>query len=75
MNMQDNAPTAKVTAAGIAGTAVTALIFILNLYVPFFEAKPIDAALASLLTTLAASAAAYITSPSKGDVATVKAGS
>jgi hypothetical protein len=71
MNMQDNAPSAKVTAGGIAGTAVTAVIFILNIYVPFFEAKPIDAALGALLTTLAASAAAYFTSPSKGDVAKV----
>jgi hypothetical protein len=71
MNMQDSAPSAKVTAAGIAGTAMTALVFILNTYVPFFAAKPIDAALATLLTTLVASAAAYFTSPSRGDVAKV----
>lgn len=69
--MQDNAPSAKVTAAGIAGTAMTAVIFILNTYVPYFERKPIDAALATLLTTLCVSLAAYLTSPSKGDVAKV----
>jgi hypothetical protein len=72
VNMQDNAPSAKVTAAGIAGTAVTAVIYGLNLYVPFFKTTPIDAALAAMLTTLAASAAAYLTTPSKGDVAVVK---
>jgi hypothetical protein len=69
--MQDNAPSAKVTAGGVAGTLVTAVVYILNTYVPFFRATPIDAALAALLTTLFASAAAFITRPSKGDVAKV----
>lgn len=72
MQMQDNAPSAKVTAGGAAGIAVSALIYILNQYVPFFQHNPIDAALAAMLTTLAASAAAYLTRPSKGDVAKVQ---
>jgi hypothetical protein len=72
MNVQDMAPTSKVTAGGAASLGMTALIYVLNAYVPLFRATPIDATLATMLVALAGIAASYLTRPSKGDVAITK---
>lgn len=72
MNMQDWTPSSKVTAAGIAGTAVFLAILILNQYVPAFAANPIDGPLASGLPFFAAMVASYCTRPGTSDVAVVK---
>ena len=56
-------PSRKVSAAAIAASAVTLLVFLLNGYVPAFLAKPISAEVASTAITLITSLVAYFTPP------------
>ncbi len=69
-----NVPTRKVLAGGATGAFVTLLVFILNTYVPFFEAKPITGEAASLATTVLGAVIAYIVPPAPNEATIQVAG-
>lgn len=60
------APAQKVTAGGIAGAAVTVIVFVLNSYVLPSD-KPITAEIAVALSTVFTFLVSYLTPPSKND--------
>ena len=69
MNMSTPLPSAKVTAATLAGAATTFILFMLNHYV--LRADPIPAEAGALAVWIVGNTVAYLTPPSRGDVGVV----
>lgn len=69
MNMQDWTMTSKVTAASVAGAVAWVFVQVMNQY--FLAGNPMNDMLSSGIPVTAALVAAYLTRPSKGDVAKV----
>lgn len=67
MNMSTPLPTQKVTAAALAGGAMTLLLFLANHYL--LKADPIPAEAGALAVWIVSNTVAYFTPPSRGDVA------
>lgn len=69
MNMSTPAPSQKVTAGTLAGAATTLIIFLVNHYV--LRADPIPAEAGALAVWIVGNTVAYLTPPSKADVAAI----
>lgn len=67
--MQSAAPSQKVTASSLAMTATTILVWVLNHYL--IPGDPLPGDISAVIVTFVGSAVAYMTPPSKRDVATM----
>ena len=66
VKQQSSFPTRKVMAGGVAGAAVTILMFVLNTYVLPGD-KPLTAEVAAALTTVLSFVISYLVPPSSKD--------
>ncbi len=56
-------PTRKVLSGGAVGAAVTLVVYILNTYVPLFQAHPFSAEAAAMATTALSAMVAWLVPP------------
>lgn len=66
VKQQSSIPTRKVLAGGVAGAAVTVLMFVLNTYLLPAD-KPLSAEVAAALTTVLSFVISYLVPPSAKD--------
>lgn len=70
MNMSSAAPSQKVTASSLAMTAATIVVWVINRYI--IPADPLPGDISAVIVTFVGAAVAYLTPPSKRDVATTE---
>lgn len=67
MATETGVPARKVITGAAVGAFVTVVTLILNTYVPFFKAQPIDGTLAAAVTTFLSFVAGYLTPPAESE--------